>query len=176
MFVLVTGGSGSGKSEYAEQRVLEFGDPRRYYIATMMCFDDESKKRVDRHRKMRSGKGFQTIERYLNLKGLELKEAACKTTVLLECMSNLTANELFDEAGSRQRTTEEVKTGIDRLRRKCDNLVVVTNEVFSDGIFYDETTRQYQRVLGEINVFLAEQADEVVEVVYGVPVFLKGGS
>ncbi len=176
MFVLVTGGSGSGKSEYAEQRVLEFGDPRRYYIATMMCFDDESKKRVDRHRRMRSGKGFQTIERYLNLKGLELEENACKATVLLECMSNLTANEMFNEAGSRDRAAEEVKTGIDRLRRKCDNLVVVTNEVFSDGIHYDETTRQFQSVLGEINAFLAKQADEVVEVVYGVPVFLKGGS
>ena len=175
MFVLVTGGSGSGKSEYAEQRVLEFGDTIRYYLATMMCFDDEGKNRVERHRKMRRGKGFQTVERHLNLSGLELPETSEKTTLLLECMSNLTANEMFDQTGSREQTVEEVKTGIDRLRRKCDNLVVVTNEVFSDGIIYDEETRRFQSNLGKINAYLAKHADEVVEIVCGLPVFVKGG-
>lgn len=185
MFLLVTGGSGSGKSEYAESRVLKFGDKRRYYIATMMCFDKESRKRVERHRKMRSGKGFETIECPLHLKAVEWPEQGSspdsagkpvqkeKTTVLLECMSNLAANEMFDPGGSQENALEEIKTGIDRLLGKCDNLVVVTNEVFSDGLEYDRETGKYQKLLGEINCYMAARADEVVEVVYGIPVRMK---
>ena len=45
MMVLVTGGSGSGKSAFAEDRVLSFGDAKRVYIATMQPFDEEGKKK-----------------------------------------------------------------------------------------------------------------------------------
>ena len=85
-------------------------------------------------------------------------------------MSNLAANEMFDPAGSHEKTALEIKTGIDRLLGKCDNLVVVTNEVFSDGLTYDRETEKYQQILGEINRYMASGADEVVEVVYGIPV------
>lgn len=183
MFLLVTGGSGSGKSEYAENRVLKFDDEKRYYIATMMCFDEESRKRVERHRKMRAGKGFETVERYLNLKELEFscetgkkcneEKKGSRSTVLLECMSNLAANEMFDPMGSHENAAAEIKTGIDRLLGKCDNLVVVTNEIFSDGIEYDSETCEYLRILGEVNCYMAKLADEVVEVVYGIPLHCK---
>lgn len=56
MLTLVTGGSGSGKSAFAEDRVLSFGDAQRIYIATMHPFDEESHKRIERHQKMRAGK------------------------------------------------------------------------------------------------------------------------
>ena len=67
MLVVVTGGSGSGKSAFAEDRVLSFGEARRIYIATMQAFDEESHRRIRRHRRMRAGKGFETIERYTEL-------------------------------------------------------------------------------------------------------------
>ena len=51
MLTLVTGGSGSGKSAFAEDRVLSFGDAQRIYIATMHPFDEESHKRIERHQK-----------------------------------------------------------------------------------------------------------------------------
>ena len=54
MITLVTGGSGSGKSAYAEEVLTGFGDFPRIYIATMYPFDEESKKRIERHRKMRA--------------------------------------------------------------------------------------------------------------------------
>ena len=47
--LLVTGGSGSGKSEYAEQRILESGFSLRYYVATMEVFGEEGRKRVEKH-------------------------------------------------------------------------------------------------------------------------------
>ncbi len=67
MLAVVTGGSGSGKSAFAEETVLSFGPAKRIYIATMHPFDEESHKRMARHRKMRAGKGFETVECYTGL-------------------------------------------------------------------------------------------------------------
>ena len=73
MIHLVTGGSGSGKSAYAEQCILDFGGTRRVYIATMQPFGAEGQARIARHRKMRAAKKFSTIECYTNLKEVELE-------------------------------------------------------------------------------------------------------
>ena len=61
-----------------------------------------------------------------------------------------------------------------KLYSGCRHLVIVTNEVFSDGCEYDAGTTDYIRRLGELNVRLSRAADAVVEVVYSIPVFLKG--
>ena len=50
MFQIVTGGSGSGKSAFAEALAMELGE-KRYYIATMYPFGEESKQKIARHRK-----------------------------------------------------------------------------------------------------------------------------
>lgn len=172
MLTLVTGGSGSGKSAFAEDRVLSFGDAQRFYIATMYCFDEESKKRIQRHRVMRSGKGFDTIERYTDLKNLALPKGS---VVLLECMSNLVANEMFQEQGAKENTVSEVLEGVRSIKDSTEHFVIVTNEIFSEAASYEGETRTYQKYLGEINQGIASMADEVVEVVYGIPIFLKGG-
>jgi adenosylcobinamide kinase/adenosylcobinamide-phosphate guanylyltransferase len=173
MMALVTGGSGSGKSAFAEDKILSFGESGRIYIATMMPFDPESKKRVNRHRAMRSGKGFETIERYTNLKDLYLPK---DSNVLLECMSNLIANEMFQAEGAHENTVAEVLEGIKGLKSRVKNLVVVTNEIFSEAVSYAGETEQYQKYLGQINQEMGKIADEVVEVVYGIAIFHKGGS
>ena len=72
MMILVTGGSGSGKSAFAEDCIVAFGNARRIYIATMYPFDEESRKRVKRHQAMRQGKGFDTLECYTGLKHAEV--------------------------------------------------------------------------------------------------------
>lgn len=171
MFLVVTGGSGSGKSAFAEKLVASFGEGRRIYIATMMCFDEEGKARIARHRRMRSDKHFETLERYTDLAHLEIPE---DSILLLECMSNLTANEMFDESGAGEGTVEAVLEGVSHLLEKARHLVVVTNEIFSDGIDYDPETKRYQRYLGEINSRMARMADGFYEVVYGIPLSRKG--
>ncbi len=179
MFILITGGSGSGKSAYAESRVCSFPEGNRFYLATMAAGDEESRKRIARHRSMRAGKGFTTVECPLNLKSLLLqdygREASRETTVLLECLSNLAANEMFDPAGSKEQAEEVILEGIEALRGQCENLVVVTNEIFSDGIMYDPYTAAYQKLLGHLNSSLAAAADEVIEVVCGLPICLRRG-
>lgn len=170
MFHLITGGSGSGKSAYAESCIVGFGGENRIYIATMYPFDTESHERIRRHRNMRKDKKFDTLECYTGLKELTLPADA---DVLLECMSNLTANEMYQPEGAGEHTVEAVIEGVRMLQQCVRNLVVVTNEVFSDGICYDPETMRYLEYLGEINCRMAQMADQVTEVVYGIPVIKK---
>lgn len=177
MFYLISGGSGSGKSEFAENVSMELHGKEKkepfLYIATMMAFEEEAQKKIERHRAMRKGKGFTTLECFTNLKSASIPS---NSTILLECLSNLVANEMFSEDGAKERVIEEVTEGVEHLLKKCRNLVIVTNEIFSDGCPYDETTRQYIRNLGRLNQHLAKRADKVVEVVCGIVLYHKGGS
>lgn len=171
MFYYIIGGSGSGKSEFAESCCVRLHSEKKLYIATMEPYDEESRRRIARHRKMRDGKGFDTLECYTHLEHVEI-EPGC--TVLLECMSNLAANEMFSEKGRKEQTARTIYEGVLRLREQAEHLVVVTNQVFSDGITYDPGTQEYLRVMAEINSRAAAAADVVCEVVHGIPVFLKG--
>lgn len=194
MITLVTGGSGSGKSAYAES-LLSSCEGIRYYIATMQIYDAEGEKKVERHRKLRAGKGFLTIESPMNVgkirfacageaeqaqyrQGAERKVqgSSGKKSALLECMSNLTANEMFTKDGikSAEEVVEKIVSEIQTISKKLDNLVIVTNNVFEDGVIYDAGTMEYLRALGRINAALARLADRVAEVVVGIPVELKG--
>ena len=167
MLYIVTGGSGSGKSEYAEQTAVQCRNRNGgtlWYLATMRIWDDEGRKRVERHRRMRAAKGFETIERYTGLETLELEErfeesnsagldaeqendslkrwescrVAQKPVLLLECMSNLVLNEFYaQENGAQERILE---------------------------------SERYIELLGRINRELGQMADSVTEVVYGIPI------
>lgn len=210
MIYLVTGGSGSGKSAYAEAMVMQSGGRKRYYLATMEVFGEEGKKKVERHKKLREGKGMITIERPRGLLGLVLDEG--ENTVLLECMANLAANELFggecteavedmdgnlaeraeaadacvevadraEAVGACKRVAERAEAAAERMKKgilwlegQCRLLVVVSSEVFSDGIDYGEETNAYIWLLGEMNRWLAKRAERVVEVVCGIGCVLK---
>ena len=172
MFVTVTGGSGSGKSAFAEEQILKFPEKNRLYIATMVCFDEESRQRVKRHRKMRKEKHFDTLECPTDLVHVRIPK---DTAVLLECMSNLVANEMFEESGAAEKTVEAVLAGVEKVRNQARHLVIVTNEIFSEAAVYEGDTVRYQEYLGKINQSIGKMADEVVEVVYGIPLWHKGG-
>ncbi|MBP3925900.1 MAG: bifunctional adenosylcobinamide kinase/adenosylcobinamide-phosphate guanylyltransferase [Clostridium sp.] len=169
---LITGGSGSGKSEYAEQLVMELGGLRRLYLATMRVWDEEGSLRVERHRRQRAGKGFVTAERFTDLTGFAETLEEPFDTILVECMSNLALNEFYE---SEERTAERILDGVKCLRGCCRNLIIVTNEIFSDGITYDPVTERYLELLGTVNCLLASLANEVTEVIYGIPVPVKVG-
>ena len=97
MFTLVVGGAASGKSEYAEQLILRAGALPRYYVATMEPFGAEARARIARHRVLRAQKRFETIECPVGLSRVLLP---ARGAALLECLSNLAANELYSPAGA----------------------------------------------------------------------------
>ena len=166
MIVLVTGGSGSGKSTWAEKLVASLPNENRVYIATMRVYDDESVKRVERHRAQRADKGFRTIECEKDLASADIADSS---VVLLEDLVNLMANEMFDGGD-----VSRIVPALNILAKKCRHLIMVTNDVFADGIEYAESTQEYIRQLAEINNAAAQIADCVVEVVYSIPIAVKG--
>lgn len=171
MLTLVTGGSASGKSEYAEQCILTSRAEKRIYIATMQPFDIECDARIQKHRRARSGRSFETIECYVRLDGVVVPK---DSAVLLECMSNLVANEIYSLDGAGACAYNAVMCGIRSLCAQARDVVIVSNEVFSDGIDYGKETMAYLSVLGRVNQAVAHMADRVVEVVYTIPVVRKG--
>lgn len=172
MITLLIGGSGSGKSAYAES-LLAACQEEKYYIATMQVYDEEGRRRVEKHRAMRAGKGFQTLELPVNIGEASFSG---KAAALLECMSNLVANEMFLPDGIRpgQEVVEKVLTQVQQLSERLSDLFIVTNNVFEDGICYDASTMEYLQTLGTVNCRLAKLADRVVEVVVGIPLVMKG--
>ena len=152
MLTLVLGGAASGKSEYAESLVLKTALPR-YYLATMQV--------------------FTTVECPLHLEQVQLP---ARGTALLEDLGNLTANELYSPGGAGKHAARAVLAGVEVVASQCENLVLVSNEVFSGGADYAGDTDQYLLALARVNNALAARADNVCRVVCGIPVYYKGGT
>lgn len=169
MTVLVTGGSKCGKSHFAE-KLFDGFEGRKFYIATMQPYGEEAFAAIERHRKLRSGKSFDTIEKYTDIDEIILLESC---GILLECTANLCANEMFKGENITD-PTDKVLQGFRHLQSRAKLLVIVTNEVGNDGVDYEKGTAKYIETMGEINRRAAELADKVVECVYGIPVPLKG--
>ncbi|MDD4682061.1 MAG: bifunctional adenosylcobinamide kinase/adenosylcobinamide-phosphate guanylyltransferase [Eubacteriales bacterium] len=198
MLALISGGSGSGKSQLAEKLAVRLADNSAlYYVATMMRgHDDESARKIARHREQRSGHGFLTVERpfaggelaYSRTSAQEIAESESKNSVqsdgviLLECLSNLLANEMFlrSEQGldylSPEQAAEIIWYDLMQLAERSRHLVIVSNEVFADAMVFDDHSRSYLRLLGWLNQKLAEEADLSLEVYYGLPIVHKGNS
>lgn len=171
MLELVTGGSGSGKSAYAESRICEYNrqDPKPlFYIATMYPYGEETEKKIERHRILRKGKGFETLEWYMGFEQHLREKTLVGTNVLLECMSNLVANEMYMESGAGGHADQAILEGIRELNQQCSHLVIVTNEVFSESVPDSTEMKEYKRILGRINCEIAAMADQVTEVIYGI--------
>ena len=193
MIRFVYGGSGSGKSAFAEQLVVSCGAERKYYVATMKVYDDEGRRKVARHQKLRENKGFVTIEQptCIGSAARQIQQGAKsvqqnarpgenpsgKCVVLLECLMNLVANEMFTPDGivAESDVIARVEEGLNELFSIADDVVVVSGNVFCDGVEYDETTKSYMRSLAAVNAFVARKADESFEVVAGIPLRIGSG-
>lgn len=176
--ILITGGSASGKSAYAEERITQIrkrtGFPM-YYLATMQVYGSEGQSRVEKHRAMRAGKGFRTIEQPEDILFCLEKMEEKPAVALLECTSNLVANEMFrgEMSEPEEQVVQKAAGEILKLDAALADFVVVTNTIFEDGMNYPPETLGYARALAAVNRQLAAAAKEVWEVVAGIPVRLK---
>lgn len=175
MIHMVLGTMDSGKSALAEDLALQTGDHRRYYLATMKRMDSESEIRVQKHRRQRAGKGFVTIERECDVSDAvhEIPEPS-DATVLLECVANLTGNEMYRDPARLRKILSEpaflaifadhIAGDIKSLADSVHNLIIVTNEYACDGEGYDDETRRYVEVLHMVNEKVRMFADKVYDV------------
>ena len=193
MTVFITGGSGSGKSAFAErvaQSLAPSGAPAHggafcplVYVATMPVASPEDKAKVERHHALRAGKGFVTLEKPGKLK--DLPDGG--ETMLIECISTHVANLMFnpenapaDAAVSEHPAldvnfwTETLKKELKPILHREGNTIFVSAEIASDGTTYSPQTEAYKKVLTAINRHLLEQCDAAFELVCGIPVRIKG--
>ena len=169
MLTLVLGGAASGKKRICREPCAQDHRPP-WYLATMQIWDAECAARVEKHRKMRAAKQFETVECPLHLEKLRLP---ARGTALLEDLGNLAANELYDPAGAGEDAAAAILRGLDSLSAQCENLLVVSNEVFSGGADYAGDTDRYLLALAQVNNAFAARADAVVRVVCGIPCTIK---
>jgi adenosylcobinamide kinase/adenosylcobinamide-phosphate guanylyltransferase len=169
-FIFVSGAARSGKSAWAEGRALSLaGDAQDFssplvYIATARVSDREMRRRVAMHRAARKGKGFETVERPTDVGTARLPNAS---TVLLECLGTLLANEMFGTDRVEPQAVRKIFDDLLILRDRALHLLVVSNDIFSDGAVYGEATEKYRRALGALHVALARAADLAVECAAG---------
>ena len=115
--------------------------------------------------------GFVYKECYTDIGGLNITGGSA----ILDCLCNLTANEMFDERGNiRERVVQTVTDGVVRLAKGFKLLIVVTNEVASDGVCHADGVAAYRQALCAINRELALRADCVYELCVAIPTAIKG--
>ena len=165
--ILVTGGASSGKSALGEALCCGRGGAL-LYIATMEPHGPEAAARIARHSGLRAGKGFETMECYAGLERVILeKRFDC---VLLECLGNLLAGEMFSAGTPADRVVDRIVAGVEGLQRQAAELVVITNDVFGGAERYSGELAAYVENLGRINRQVAHRADTVIESVCGLPI------
>ncbi|MGR3322224.1 MAG: bifunctional adenosylcobinamide kinase/adenosylcobinamide-phosphate guanylyltransferase [Pseudooceanicola sp.] len=164
---VVIGGAASGKSAWAEARVINYDLPR-VYIATARAWDDETADRISAHRTAR-GAGWETRENPLD-PAAELRGMPPGHAVLLDCATMWLTNLMLED-----RDAEAATDALLSALAECPSPVtVVTNEV-GQGIVPDNAlARRFREAQGRLNIRLAQQADTVVQVVAGLPNVLKG--
>ncbi|NMM63206.1 bifunctional adenosylcobinamide kinase/adenosylcobinamide-phosphate guanylyltransferase [Clostridium sp. P21] len=178
--ILVTGGSRSGKSTFAEQ-ILE-GKDNVLYIATAKATDEEMKKRIEIHRKNRN----QKWSTYEGFKGLDkvLKKDTNKY-VMLECIGTMITNLIFEKyhdfdnismeeiAELEKEVKEEVAKVIFAARENDKEMIVVTNEVGCTLVPEYKLGRIFSDIVGHINQFIGSLSDEAYMITCGFSIKLK---
>lgn len=175
MIILLVGGSKSGKSIAAQKysKLIENKEGALYYLATMKASDLEDMKRIENHLLERKGWGFITIEKDKDLKDI-VDNLSKKDTILLDSITSLVTNEMFDNGSFIINVSDKIIKEIRLISEKIENLIIVTDYLFSDGIIYDNYTESFRREMGKLNINLASIADIVIEYSFNNEIIHKG--
>ena len=166
--ILITGGSRSGKSSYAEQLALSLsGTP--VYLATARIWDEEFRERVRRHQERR-GPQWTNIEeeKYLS------RHDVSGRVVVVDCLTLWSTNFFFDLESDVDRALDALKAEFDRFTDQDATFLFVTNEIGMGGTSDNALQRRFTDLQGWMNQHVAARADEVILMVSGMPVKIKG--
>lgn len=168
MRIFISGGCKNGKSTYAQQLAKQQGQGESplYYIATMKPVDNEDDERILRHQQERDGWGFTTIEQPNNIAEI-LQCCEHSGSFLLDSLTALLANEMFLSNGEIiENAHEKIAVELVQIFQKIQNIVVVSDYIYSDAILYDPLTEIYRKALATLDRLAAKHCDKVLEVTY----------
>lgn len=166
--ILVTGGQRSGKSAYASRLALSLAK-NPVYLATSRIWDDEFRRRVERHQRHR-GAEWTNIEEEKQLSRHDLTGR----TVVVDCVTLWGTNFFFDNNSDVELSLSQLKEEFDKLAEQQATFIFVTNEIGLGGVSVDEVQRRFTDLQGWLNQFIASRADEVLLMVSGIPLKVKG--
>ncbi|AXB55151.1 bifunctional adenosylcobinamide kinase/adenosylcobinamide-phosphate guanylyltransferase [Flavobacterium fluviale] len=169
MIYLITGGERSGKSSYAQKIALKLSNSP-IYVATARKWDDDFQNRIDRHQQERDER-WNNIEKEKFLSEIDFSGK----TALIDCVTLWLTNFFVDHKNNVDLSLEEAKKEFLSIASQKDtNLIIVTNEIGMGVHASTEIGRKFTELQGWMNQFLASNADEVVLMVSGIPVKIKG--
>ncbi len=165
--IVVTGGQRSGKSGYAQRKAKELS-PNPVYAATSRIWDEEHRRRIERHQRDR-GEEWETVEEEKYL----YRHDFSGRVVVVDCVTLWCTNFFFDSDGLVEESLDEFKKTFDELVRQDAVFIFVTNEIGCGGMPENPVQRKFTDLQGWVNQYIASKADEVVWMVSGIPVTIK---
>ena len=174
--ILITGGSRSGKSDYALGAAEAIHGPHAF-VATCSAEDNEMRERIKKHQESRDSSVWSTIEEPLRLTGV-LRNNGHFQVFLIDCLTLWVSNMMFDASKRGQTLSEaEVADRVSELLQVVSEIsattICVTNEVGWGIVPEDPVSRLFRDVVGRCNQIVAGAADEVILVSCGIPLKLK---
>jgi adenosylcobinamide kinase/adenosylcobinamide-phosphate guanylyltransferase len=165
--ILITGGQRSGKSRFAQQIALTLS-PNPIYMATSRIWDDEYRKRIERHQAER-GTEWTNIEEDKELS----KHLLPERTILIDCITLWATNFFYDLQSDVKQSLTALKYEFDTFTRQEATFIFVTNEIGMGEMSANELQRKFADLQGWFNQHIANRADEVYFMVLGIPMKIK---
>ena len=166
--ILITGGQRSGKSKQAEELALNLSD-NPVYLATAHIWDEEFRERVRRHQELR-GPQWSNIEEEQFLSRHDMTGRVA----VIDCVTLWLTNFFFAHDSDTDLSLELAKTEFDKFTAADATYIFVTNEIGSGGVSENAIQRKFTDLEGWMNQYIASKADEVILMVSGIPVKVKG--
>ncbi|MCL2408292.1 MAG: bifunctional adenosylcobinamide kinase/adenosylcobinamide-phosphate guanylyltransferase [Oscillospiraceae bacterium] len=174
MKIFISGGCKNGKSYYAQKLAKAQAAGELYYVATMKSADSEDDERIERHQRERDGWGFTTVEQPADIENI-LHNCDSGGSFLFDSLTALLSNEMFPMDGDiNVRAAEKVSSGLNRILDEVEDIVIVSDYIYSDAMIYDELTEQYRESLAALDREAAGKCDVVLEAAYANLIVHKG--
>lgn len=176
---LITGGSRSGKSTYAEKLCIDstkVSNKELLYIATCPKVDDEMDDRIERHKNQRANHNWQTIEEELDLEKIISENSNC--CILVECLTLWISNLIWQAEKADEKLTEAlIYDRVNKLIKICEEqeieITFVTNETGMGIMPINDMARLFSDLSGRANQTLAQAANDVYFMVSSLPMKVK---
>lgn len=165
--ILITGGQRSGKSHYAQDLALSLSS-NPVYMATSRIWDDEHRKRIERHKSER-GDEWTNIEEEKVLS----KHNLTGKVILVDCITLWATNYFFDLQSAVEESLCELKKEFDKFVDQEAQFIFVTNEIGLGEMSQNDIQRKFADLQGWLNQYIARRANEVYLMVSGIPVKIK---
>ncbi|MBA2840971.1 adenosylcobinamide kinase/adenosylcobinamide-phosphate guanylyltransferase [Methanococcus maripaludis] len=165
--IYVSGGQKSGKTTFAQNLALNLSK-NPIYLATSRVWDEDYKKRIERHKSDR-GAEWTNIEEEKYISNHKFKDKV----VLIDCVTLWMTNFFYDNNQDVDKCIEEAKTELNGLLKTDATYIIVSNEIGLGGTPANKMACKFIDMLGLINQYIAKISDETYIMFSGIPVKIK---